>query len=127
MNEPTPNPPTPADPGAGPVDLSRVAGAGGVVWSVSPGGFHGNLVVLGPGGAVGAHRNDAVDVLVVVLDGEGMAAVEGEPVRLAPTAALLLPRGATREIAAGPAGLRYLTVHAERAPLGIGRKGPLDV
>jgi quercetin dioxygenase-like cupin family protein len=109
------------------VDLGRVAGTGGVVWSVSPGGFHTNLVVLDAGGAIEPHRNDAVDVLVVVVAGSGTATVDGEAVDLAPNTALLLARGVRRGIAAGPGGLRYLTVHAERAPLGIGRRGDGDV
>ena len=110
-----------------PVDLSRIDGAGGVLWSVSPGGFHMNLVVLEPGGSIGAHRNDALDVLVVVLAGAGTATVDDDTVELGPTHALLVPRGASRSIAAGPSGLRYLTVHSQRGPLAIGGREGDDV
>jgi quercetin dioxygenase-like cupin family protein len=106
------------------VDLAQVEGTGGVVWSVSPGGFHTNLVVLEPDAAIAAHRNDALDVLVVVLGGEGNAAVDDETFELAPTAALLVRRGTSRSITAGPSGLRYLTVHARRGPLVIGEATP---
>ena len=58
-----------------PVDLSRVDGAGGVVWSVSPEGFHTNLVVLEPGGSIASHRNDSLDVLMVVLADHGVLQV----------------------------------------------------
>ena len=103
------------------VDLSLMEGTGGVVWSVSPPGFHTNLVVLEPGGMIQAHRNDALDVLVVVLAGSGTAMVDEEIVELRPSIALLVPRGATRSVQAeaDADGLRYLTVHAQRAPLTI--------
>lgn len=124
MNDhPTAGPRTDAEteqPRPGAVDLSAVDGAGGVVWSVSPDGFHTNLVVLDRGGSIAAHRNDGIDVLVVVLAGDGTATVDEVTIELAPTLALLVPRGATRSVAAGDRGLRYLTVHAQRAPLGIG-------
>jgi quercetin dioxygenase-like cupin family protein len=100
-----------------PVDLSQVPGAGGVVWSASPEGLHTNLVVLDAGGTIPAHRNDAIDVLVVVLAGTGTLTVDETPVGLAPSAALLVPRGTKRAIRAGADGLRYLTIHAARPPL----------
>ena len=116
-----------ADAAVAAVDLTQVDGASGVVWSVSPAGFHTNLVVLDAGGAIASHRNDAVDVLVVVLAGAGAATVDGDRVELGPSTALLVPRHSVRAIAAGASGLRYLTVHADREPLTIGRRGPSDV
>lgn len=110
-----------------PVDLARVEGSGGVVWSVSPTGFHTNLVVLEAHGSIASHRNDALDVLVVVLDGAGTAAVDGETVVLSPATAVLVPCGAVRSITAGPTGLRYLTVHAQRGPLTISARETGDV
>ena len=109
------------------VNLSDLDGAGGVVWSVSPAGFHANLVVLDANGAIASHRNDAVDVLVVVVAGSGTATVDTEQFALGSATALLVPRRSVRAITAGPGGLRYLTVHAERAPLTIGRREGTDV
>jgi quercetin dioxygenase-like cupin family protein len=108
-----------------PVDLARVEGSGGVVWSISPGGFHANLVVLDAGEGIAAHRNDSVDVLVIVVAGEGTVTADGNSVPVAAGTALLVPRRATRSVSAGTEELRYLTVHAERGPLTIG--GPADV
>jgi quercetin dioxygenase-like cupin family protein len=105
------------------VDLATVAGAGGVVLSFSPGGFHANLVVLSAGEAIAPHRNDEVDVLVVVLAGSGRLTIDGGDLDLSPSAAVVVPRGTTRGVTAGD-GLRYLTVHAERRPLGIGGRRP---
>ena len=81
-------------------------------------------MVLEGGGSIAAHRNDAVAVLVVVLTGAGTLSVDGEDVALEPAIAVQVPTGTTRSIAAGPTGLRYLTIHAEREPLGIGRPDP---
>jgi quercetin dioxygenase-like cupin family protein len=103
------------------VDLGTVEGGGGVVWSVSPGGFHTNLVVLRPGEAIAAHRNDALDVLVVVLAGSATVTIDGAPSELGAAGAVLVPLGSVREITAGPRGVRYLTVHAQALPLTIDR------
>jgi len=114
-------------PTPGPVDLRSVQGAGGVVWSISPDGFHANLVVLEAHGSIGAHRNDAVDVLVVVLEGDGTLTVDGGAVALEPGTALLVPLGAGRSTEAGSGGLRYLSVHAQRAPLTVAARRQADV
>ena len=107
-----------------PVDLGAIAGDGGVVWSSPSRGFHANLVVLGPDQSIAAHRNDALDVLVVVLDGTATIAVDDRTYDIDGGSALLVPRGAVRSIAAGGAQVRYLTVHGERSGLGVGRKEP---
>ena len=105
------------------VDLTAVEGSGGVVWSLSPDGVHVNLVVLAAGDEIERHRNDEVDVVVVALAGDGIVTVEGEATALAAGHATLIRRGTARSIGAGPAGIRYLTVHAPRRPLTIGRPG----
>ena len=97
------------------------------MWSVSPDGFHANLVVLEAQGRIGAHRNDAVDVLVVVLGGDGILTVDGGAVVLGLGAAMLVPLGAERSIEAGGGGLRYLSVHAQRAPLTVAARRLADV
>ena len=101
-------------------DLARIPGTGGVVWSAGPAGCHVNLVVLEPGRSIAAHRNDVVDVQVVVVAGPGTAHVADEVVPLAAMTTLTIPRGATRRLDAGDGGMRYLTIHAERSPLTIG-------
>ena len=114
-----PDAPDGPGPGVEVTHLARVPGAGGVVWSAAPAGCHVNLVVLDPGQSVARHRNDAVDVQIVVTAGGGTAHVDAEAIDLEALVALTVPRGAMRSITAGEAGLRYLTVHAERPPLAI--------
>jgi quercetin dioxygenase-like cupin family protein len=77
------------------------------------------LLAWPPGHRIAEHVNDALDVLVVVLGGHGCALVDGEARDMVPGSAVLLPRGARREIDAGDEGLRYLTVHRRRGPLQI--------
>jgi mannose-6-phosphate isomerase-like protein (cupin superfamily) len=105
------------------VHLPGVPGTGGVVWSAPAEGFHTNLVVLSPDGGIDPHRNDAVDVLLVVLDGGGAVLVDRTPVDVGPGDAVVVPRGAERAVRAGEAGVRYLSIHGQREPLGIGRRG----
>jgi quercetin dioxygenase-like cupin family protein len=105
------------------VHLPSVPGGGGVVWSASP-GFHANLVVLDPHGRIEPHRNDEVDVLVVVLDGAGRIEVDAAPVEVAAGDAVVVPSHTTRSLRAGAGGMRYLSVHAQRRGLAVGpRRG----
>ena len=115
-----PDAPDTSGPGIEVTDLARVPGAGGVVWSAAPDGCHVNLVVLDPRQSVARHRNDALDVQVVVTAGSGTAHVDGRAIDLEALITLTVPRGAVRSIGAGDDGLRYLTVHAQRPPLTIG-------
>lgn len=105
------------------VDLLGLAASGdGVAWSANPDGVNVNLVVLGPGGAIAAHRNDAVDVLVLVLDGSLDIEVDGDHTELRAGHATVVPRGATRTLSGGVSGSRYLTVHRERPPMQPARR-----
>jgi quercetin dioxygenase-like cupin family protein len=107
------------------VDLTPLlhAAGNGVHWTLpGEGDLNANLVRLDPGHRVGAHVNDEVDVLVVVLAGHGEAHVDGHSVPLRPHVVVHLPRGAARTIGADEDGLTYLTVHRRRAGgLTIGR------
>jgi quercetin dioxygenase-like cupin family protein len=74
-----------------------------------------NLVHLDAGHEVGAHVNDAVDVLVVGLDGTGEVDVGGGRHDVAPGVVVHVPKGTRRTIRAGALGFSYLTVHRRRA------------
>jgi quercetin dioxygenase-like cupin family protein len=102
------------------VDLTEVAATGdGVAWSAAPEGLNANLVVLAPGAGIDEHRNDEVDVLVVVVTGALTVTVDGASHPLATGAAALVPRGSARSIAAGDGGTRYLSIHRARGGPGI--------
>lgn len=79
-----------------------------------------NLVHLDPGHEVGDHANDAVDLLLVGLDGTGEAVVDGRLHDLGPGVALHVPKGARRLVRGGALGFTYLTVHRRRHGPSIG-------
>jgi len=107
--------------GATRVDAGAVETSGdGVQWSLEAStDLNANLVWLDPGHAVGEHVNDAVDVLVVVLEGCGRVVVDGAPHEVAAHVVVHVPAGTSRRIEADGDGLRYLTVHRRRGPLAI--------
>lgn len=86
----------------------------GTTWSAASAELNATLVVWGPGEGVGAHRNDERDVLLVVLAGGGTVTVDGRPTEVSAPAAVVIPRETERAIAAGPAGMRYVSAHRRR-------------
>jgi len=90
-----------------------VAGKG-ILWATASEDLNATLLDWPPGEGVDPHRNSERDVLLVVVAGDGVAEVDGEPHTLKAHSALIIPRGATRSTTAGPGGLRYLSVHLRR-------------
>ena len=102
-----------------PVDLLGVMGSG-PAWGMASDDLNATLLAWPPGHEVAEHVNVEVDVLLIVLQGGGLAVVDRLEYALAPGHALLVAKGSTRTIRAGTAGLRYLSVHRRRGPLQIG-------
>lgn len=63
------------------------------------------------------HVNSDVDVLIVVLDGEGVLTVDEETVTLAAGQAVIVPKGAKRSIRSAGEQVAYLTCHGVRRGL----------
>jgi quercetin dioxygenase-like cupin family protein len=105
------------------VDVPAVLaqGGSGVLWSAPPGDLNANVVALVAEQHIDEHRQDEVDVLVVVLSGDGELAVDGESHRVGAQQIVVIPAGARRSIRAGASGVAYLTVHRARGPLQIER------
>ncbi|MFF5895419.1 hypothetical protein ACFY8O_05755 [Streptomyces argenteolus] len=103
--------------------LASVApGRRGALWHLAEQGreLDANVVRLPPEAGVGEHQEDVLDVLLVVLAGEGsLRTGAGETLRLAPTEVVWLPRTSRRALLAGPEGLTYLTVHRRRPGLTV--------
>lgn len=78
-----------------------------------------NIVQLPAGTGIDAHRGPDLDVLVHVLSGGGTLVTERGDLPLTPGALVWLPRRSQRQFTAGADGLRYLTVHQRRRPLGL--------
>jgi quercetin dioxygenase-like cupin family protein len=93
----------------------------GALWQLAEPGreLDANLVRLPPGGEVGAHREDVLDVLLVVVAGDGRIEAGDDSLELTPGAVAWLPRTSRRALAAGPHGLACLTVHRRRPGLTV--------
>jgi quercetin dioxygenase-like cupin family protein len=102
------------------VDLLRPAGSG-PLWGTATDDLNATLLAWPAGGGPAEHVNHERDVLVVVLQGEAMIALDGAPHTVHAGEAVVLEKGRARSITAGPAGVRYLSVHRRRPPLQIGR------
>jgi quercetin dioxygenase-like cupin family protein len=106
------------------VDVARALAAAsgdrdGAVWSLETDDLDANLVRLGRAGTIGEHTNDEVDVVIVVLDGDGVVRIDDERHEVRSRTLVCVPRGTTRGIVAGDDGLVYVTVHRRRRGLGI--------
>ncbi|MEU9444418.1 hypothetical protein AB0D42_26740 [Streptomyces sp. NPDC048304] len=97
---------------------------GGVLWKLAESGrqLDANVVRLAPGDRITAHTETQLDVLVLVVSGDGALGTgpAGESQPLTEGALVWLPHGASRSISAGAAGLTYVTVHQRRPGLQIG-------
>ncbi|MFE7108493.1 hypothetical protein ACFU98_05605 [Streptomyces sp. NPDC057575] len=93
----------------------------GALWQLAEQGreLDANLVRLPPGGEVGEHQEDVLDVLLVVVAGDGRIDAGDVSLELTPTTVAWLPRTSRRALAAGPDGLTCLTVHRRRPGLTI--------
>jgi quercetin dioxygenase-like cupin family protein len=108
-----------------PVDLASLAGGGnhpGTRWRLDGEDLQANLVRLGRGDRIQPHRNDELEVLVVVVAGRGELTLDGQVHQLAPLVIAYLPKGTVRAIEAVDGPLAYLSVHCRRpARLQLGR------
>ncbi|MEU3845016.1 cupin domain-containing protein [Streptomyces sp. NPDC028635] len=106
--------------------LAVPGAARGVSWKLAEAGrqLDANVVHLPPGRSVDTHVEPDLDVLLLVVAGEGTVSGGGTDERVGEGALVWLPRGSSRSLAAGGSGLHYLTVHQRRPGLRIGRRGP---
>ena len=104
-----------------PVDLASLAAAGnhpGALWRLNGEDLQANVVWLGRGDRIEPHRNDEVDVLMVVVSGRGELTLDGQVHALAPMVLAHLPKGTVRAVVAVDGPLAYLSVHRRR-PQGL--------
>ena len=85
-----------------------------------------NLVRFAARAGVAPHVNSEVDVLLVVLAGEGVLTLDGVERPLAAGTALIIPKGAERGVRSVADGsIAYLTVHRRRGRLWPTSRRPL--
>ena len=114
-----------------PVDLASLAAARGhpgARWRLDGEDLQANLVRLGQGDCIAPHRNNEVEVLVVVVSGRGELTLDGQVHRLAPMVVAHLPKGTVRAIAAHGGPLAYLSVHGRGSarPVTLRSQGQTD-
>ncbi|WP_399133810.1 cupin domain-containing protein [Streptomyces sp. Li-HN-5-11] len=99
----------------------------GVLWKLAESGrqLDANLVRLPAGEHIGTHAEPDLDVLVLVVTGDGVMDTPEGVLPLAEGVLLWLPHGSTRSITAGPQGLAYVTVHRRRPGMQIRRRADL--
>lgn len=93
--------------------------ANGPLWGLASEDLNATLLAWSSGHLTEEHVNEERDVLVFVLDGAATVMVDGEATELGRGEALIVDKGRRRSIAAGPHGVRYLSVHLRRPPLQI--------
>ena len=84
-----------------------------------------NVIRLQPGATIDSHVGPDLDVMILVLSGDGQVGTELGTVNLHAAALAWLPRRSRRQISAGPQGLTYLTVHKRRHALALDPAGRL--
>ncbi len=101
---------------------ATAAGSAGAVWSLGSADLNLNLIHFAAGDGVAAHVNAELDVVGVVISGEGTLVVDDSTHELRPGMLFFLPKGARRAISARTDDFAYLTCHRRRPGLMPSRK-----
>jgi quercetin dioxygenase-like cupin family protein len=103
------------------VDVAAALAAEGprIRWTVEN-QLQANLVRLEPDAVVDEHTERELDVLLVVVAGDGALYADGRERWVAAPAVVSLPAGTRRAILAGSGGLAYVTAHRRRTGMRIG-------
>ncbi|MFD8154343.1 cupin domain-containing protein [Streptomyces sp. NPDC059720] len=96
----------------------------GALWRLAEPGrqLDANLVRVPPHGHIDAHAEPDLDVLLLVVTGEGALGPAEREQALEPGSLVWLPHGSVRSLTAGAGGLAYVTVHRRRPGMRIGRR-----
>lgn len=99
----------------------------GVLWKLAESGrqLDANLIRLPAGERIATHAEPDLDVLILVVAGDGVMDTPEGALSLTDGALLWLPHGSTRSVTAGADGLAYVTVHRRRPGMQIRRRADL--
>ncbi len=89
----------------------------GPIWSLTSEQLNVNLLRFTSVEAISGHINSEVDVLGVVVEGEGVVTVGTTDYPVQPGALFVIPRGTWRAIRSTSAVFAYLSCHRRRAGL----------
>jgi quercetin dioxygenase-like cupin family protein len=102
------------------LDLAErlAAGGKGAILGLETEDLDINLVRLNAGSGVDRHTNREVDVLMVVVDGEGIIEANGTEYPVKTGQAIMIPKGTERAVRSpGDAAFAYLSLHRRRRKL----------
>lgn len=91
----------------------------GAVWAHAGTELNATLLSWPAEHTIATHVNDACEVLIVGVSGEGLVIVDEVEHQLYESAMVTVPRDAERTIRAGNIGLAYLSIHRAREPLAL--------
>jgi quercetin dioxygenase-like cupin family protein len=89
----------------------------GPAWTATSADLNVNLISFPDGQGVSAHVNNEVDVLIVVVKGEGVIEIDDVHQSLRAGQVCLIPKGVKRAIRSSSPQFAYLTCHRRRAGL----------
>jgi quercetin dioxygenase-like cupin family protein len=89
----------------------------GPQWGVETEQLNATILLWEKGHGLEAHINQELDVVLVVLEGEGEAFVEDETIRLRAGMVLPIAKGLVRAITATSERLTYASIHRRRPGL----------
>jgi mannose-6-phosphate isomerase-like protein (cupin superfamily) len=89
----------------------------GPAWSHSSADLDVNLVRFDGGRGVTLHVNAEVDVLIVVLAGDGLITLDGRERSASAGTVCLIPKGTARALRSAGGPFAYVTCHRRRAGL----------
>ncbi|MCQ4084450.1 hypothetical protein NGB36_28710 [Streptomyces sp. RB6PN25] len=93
----------------------------GALWRLAESGrqLDANLVRIRPDERIDTHTEPDLDVLLLVIAGDGTLGTTNDPQPLTVGSLAWLPHGSTRSLTAGKDGICYLTVHRRRPGMRI--------
>jgi quercetin dioxygenase-like cupin family protein len=102
------------------IDFTQIAledGKYGAIFALESDDLDCNLVFWDEGEGVQAHPNDDLDVIGIVLRGEGILHMDGVDYTLRPGHFFLIPKRVVRALRSAGNEFVYLAVHRRREPL----------
>ncbi|SRR5579883_1026469 len=96
---------------------AAASGQVGAAWSLVSHDLNLNLLRFDASDGVKPHTNTEVDVVGIVISGEGLLDLDGRQEHLRPGSLFFVPKGTRRAITSSSSDFAYLSCHRRRAAL----------
>lgn len=97
--------------------LTQVSQSNGPQWGAESEDLNATLLTWRKGQGIDAHVNEEVDVLIVCIEGELIVTIDGLASALRKGHVVIVPKGASRSLAAVSDGASHLNVHRRKRKL----------